>query len=138
MKIALISSTFLPIHDGVSLTIFERLKKLSETGHSVLFLVSSYAEIAHVYPNWSDYIGNIFPRVKVVALPSKGWMGIEQERNPQRQSLSIINEALVDFKPEIIQVEEPERLWSTLFTLPGLSYAKEQIVQVISHKKCRQ
>jgi len=131
MKVALISSTFLPAHEGVSISLFERLKKLSESGHSVLCFVSSYEEIAHIYPNWSDYIGNIFPQVEVVALPSKEWMGIEQERNPQRQSLSIINEALVDFNPEIIQVEEPERLWTTLYTLPGLSYAKEQKIPYI-------
>ena len=128
----MISSTFLPSHDGVSITLYERLKKLSEEGHSVLCFVSSYAEVAHIYPDWPDYIGHIFPRVEVVALAaSKEWMGIKEEVNPRRQSLSILNEALVDFKPEIIQVEEPERLWTTLFTLPGLSYAKEQKIPYI-------
>lgn len=131
MKIALISSTFLPSHDGVSITLFERLKKLSEANHSVLCFVSSYAEIANIYPNWSDYVGNIFPQVEVVALSSQEWMDVPQERNPIRKSLSVINEALKEFQPDIIEVEEPERLWTTLFTLPGLSYAKKHRIPYI-------
>lgn len=131
MKVALISSTFLPSHDGVSITLFERLKKLSEANHSVLCFVSSYAEIAQIYPNWSDYVGNIFPNVEVIALSSQEWMGVPQERNPLRKSLSIINEALEKFTPDIIEVEEPERLWTTLFTLPGLAYARKYQIPYI-------
>ena len=124
MKVAIICSTFLPSHDGVSITLFERLKKLSEAGHSALCLVSSYSELEDIYPNWSDYVGCIFDNVEVVPLPSKQWMGVKQERNPTQKSISIIDNALSEFQPDIIQVEEPERLWTTMFTLPGLSYAK--------------
>ncbi len=132
MKIALISSTFLPSHDGVSITLFERLKKLSQAGHSVLCLVSSYAPLENIYPNWSEYVGSIFPNVEVVPLPSVTWMGVPQERNPQKSSIAIIENALTKFKPDIIQVEEPERLWSTMFVLPGLSYAKAHNVPCIA------
>jgi glycosyltransferase involved in cell wall biosynthesis len=131
MKVALISSTFLPSHDGVSITLFERLKKLSEANHSVLCFVSSYAEIADIYPNWSNYVGNIFPQVRVIALASQEWMDVPQERNPIRKSLAVINDALDEFQPDIIEVEEPERLWTTLFTLPGLSYAKKNRIPYI-------
>ncbi|MGB2924981.1 MAG: glycosyltransferase [Limnothrix sp.] len=131
MKIAIISSTFLPCHDGVSITLFERLKKLSEANHSVLCFVSSYADIDHIYPDWNRYSGNIFPSVKVITLPSEEWMGVEQERNPQRKSLPTIENTLAEFKPDIIQVEEPERLWTTLFSLPGLAYAKKYHIPYI-------
>lgn len=124
MKIALISSTFLPAHEGVSITLFERLKKLSELGHSALCFVSSYSELQDIYPNWSDYIGNIFKNVEVIPLPSKKWMGVEREKNPIPSSIAQINNALSKFKPDIIQVEEPERLWTTMFVFPGLTYSK--------------
>ncbi|NJN73865.1 MAG: glycosyltransferase family 4 protein [Limnothrix sp. RL_2_0] len=131
MKVALISSTFLPSHDGVSITLFERLKKLSEANHSVLCFVSSYAEIAQIYPNWRDYVGNIFPNVEVITLSSQEWMGVPQERNPLRKSLLVINEALEKFQPDIIEIEEPERLWTTLFVLPGLAYARNHQIPYI-------
>lgn len=131
MKIAIICSTFLPSHDGVSITLFERLKKLSETGHSALCLVSSYSEVEDIYSNWSDYIGCIFDNVEIVSLPSKPWIGVKQERNPTQKSISIIENALKDFQPDIIQVEELERLWTTMFTVPGLSYAKRHDIPCI-------
>ncbi|NES83260.1 MAG: glycosyltransferase family 1 protein [Moorea sp. SIO2B7] len=132
MKVVLICSTFLPSHDGVSITLFERLKKLYEEDHSALCFVSSYSELKYIYPNWSDYVGCIFENIEVVPLPSKQWMGVKQERNPTQNSISIINNALKKFQPDIIQVEEPERLWTTMFALPGLSYAKRHNIPCIA------
>jgi len=131
MKVAIICSTFLPAQEGVSITLFERLKKLSEAGHSALCFVSSYSELKDIYPNWSDYVGCIFDNVEVFPLPSKQWMGVKRERNPIQTSISMINNALQKFQPDIIQVEEPERLWTTMFTLPGLSYAKRHNIPCI-------
>ncbi|MEM9217065.1 MAG: glycosyltransferase [Cyanobacteria bacterium P01_F01_bin.150] len=132
MKVAIICSTFLPAHEGVSITLFERLKRLSKDGHSALCLVSSYADIGDIYPNWSDYIGAIFENVTVVPLPSKQWMGVKQERNPSRSSRAMMDEALEEFQPDIIQVEEPERLWTTVFALAGLSYARRHHIPCIA------
>ena len=132
MKVAIVSSTFLPALEGVSITLLERLKKLSQSGHSALCLVSSYQELEHIYPNWSDYVGSIFNNVEVVSLPSQQWMGVERERNPKRHSVAIIDRALEQFKPDIIQIEEPERLWTTMLTLPGLAYAKRHNIPAIA------
>ncbi len=132
MKIAIISSTFLPAHEGVSITLWERLKKLSQLGHSALCLVSSYEELKDVYPNWSDYVGCILNNVEIVSLTSQQWMGVKRERNPIRNSVAIINKALERFQPDIIQIEEPDRLWTTMFTLPGLSYAKRSNIPCIA------
>jgi glycosyltransferase involved in cell wall biosynthesis len=132
VKVAIVSSTFLPAHEGVSISLLERLKKLSQLGHSALCLVSGYRELQHIYPNWSDYVGNILDNVEVVSLPSQQWMGVERERNPMRRSIPIIDRALKQFQPDIIQIEEPERLWTTMFTLPGLAYAKRHNIPAIA------
>ncbi|MBV5259921.1 glycosyltransferase family 1 protein [Synechococcus moorigangaii CMS01] len=131
MKVAIISSTFLPSHDGVSITLFERLKALSAQGHQVLCLVSSYQEAAEIYPAWSRYVGNLFSNVTIVPLPSVAWLGIPQERNPKRSSLKRIEAELEQFQPDLIQIEEPERLWTTLLTLPGWHYAQTQNIPYI-------
>ena len=132
MRIAIISSTFLPAHEGVSITLWERLQQLSQSGHLALCFVSSYEELNHIYPNWSDYVGDLFEGVKVVPLPSQRWMGVERERNPVRSSLAIVDRALEQFQPDIIQIEEPERLWTTMFVLPGLTYAKRHRIPAIA------
>ncbi|WP_030007850.1 glycosyltransferase [Picosynechococcus sp. NKBG042902] len=131
MKIAIISSTFLPSHDGVSITLLERLKVLSAQGHQVLCLVSSYQEVAAIYPRWADYVGDLFANVAIVPLPSVAWLGIPQERNPKRSSLRRIETELAQFQPDLIQVEEPERLWTTLFALPGWNYAQARNIPYI-------
>ncbi len=118
--------------EGVSITLFERLQKLSQSGHSVLCLVSSYEQLEDIYPNWSNYVGSILDNVEIVPLPSQRWMGVERERNPLRSSIAIIDRALERFKPDIIQVEEPERLWTTMFSLPGLSYARHYRIPCIA------
>jgi glycosyltransferase involved in cell wall biosynthesis len=123
VKIAIVSSTFLPAQEGVSITLWERLQQLVQDGHSVLCFVSSYREIGDLYPQWSNYVGQIFKNVEVIGLPSQEWMGIKRERNPQRHTLTVIDRALAKFQPDIIQIEEPERLWTTMLALPGLSYA---------------
>ncbi|BAW96920.1 glycosyl transferase, group 1 family protein [[Synechococcus] sp. NIES-970] len=131
MKVAIISSTFLPSHDGVSITLFERLKALSNRGHQVICFVSSYQEVADIYPRWSDYVGDLFENVTIVPLPSVAWLGIPQERNPKRGSLGLLEMTLGEFAPDLIQIEEPERVWTTLFTLPGWLYAQKKQIPYI-------
>ena len=72
MKIAIVSSTFLPAQEGVSITLFERLQQLDRDGHSVLCFVSSYREVGYLYPhnipciasyrtNFVDYLSDYTP-----------------------------------------------------------------------------
>ncbi|OKH18912.1 glycosyltransferase [[Limnothrix rosea] IAM M-220] len=131
MKVVIISATFLPSHDGVSITLYERIKQLSIAGHEALCLVSSYQEIAAIYPKWSDYVGDLFPNVKIISLNSEEWMDVPQERNPKRSTLKKIEGAIAEFEPDIIEIEEPERLWTTLFSLPGLQYAQQNEIPYI-------
>ncbi|WP_041763503.1 glycosyltransferase [[Leptolyngbya] sp. PCC 7376] len=131
MKVVIISATFLPSHDGVSITLYERIKQLSVAGHEALCFVSSYQEIASIYPKWSDYIGDLFPNIKIISLASEEWMDVPQERNPKRSTLKMMEEAIAQFKPDVIEIEEPERLWTTLFSLPGLKYAQQNNIPYI-------
>lgn len=126
MKIVIISSGFLPVVDGVTVALYQRLRFLSQRGHEVLVLCPDYRPIAAVYPNWSDYVGDILPGIRVVSLPSKPFLGIQFERNLSRTSNSILQHELQEFKPDIIHVDEPDRLFFGLLNVPGVKYAQNK------------
>ena len=125
MKIAIIASGFLPLIDGVTVSGMQRLKKLSQWGHEVVLFCPDYSSLATDYPNWRDYTGNILPGVKVVNLASSSFLGIEYEPNVTRSSYQIVLKELENFQPEIIHVDEPERLYvGGFWRIAGLDYAK--------------
>lgn len=124
MKIAIISSGFLPVVDGVTVTQLYRLQKLSEYGHQVLLFCPDYQPLAKVYPNWQDYTGQIYSGVKVINLPSTSFVGLDFEQNVSQSSYQIVLQELEKFQPDIIHVDEPERLWLGFFKVSGIDYAK--------------
>ena len=125
MKIAIIASGFLPLIDGVTVSGMQRLKKLSQWGHEVVLFCPDYSSLATDYPNWQDYTGNILPGVRVVNLASSSFLGIEYEPNVTRSSYQIILKELENFQPEIIHVDEPERLYvGGFWRIAGLNYAR--------------
>ena len=126
MKIAIISSGFLPVVDGVTVALYQRVRVLSHLGHEVLILCPDYAAIASVYPNWREYQGEILPGVRVVNLPSEPFMGVQFERNMSRRAIARIEQELEAFAPEIVHVDEPDRLFLGLLKAPGVAYAKRQ------------
>ena len=126
MKIAIISSGFLPVVDGVTVALYQRVRVLSHLGHEVLILCPDYAAIASIYPNWREYQGEILPGVRVVNLPSEPFMGVQFERNMSRRAIARIEQELEAFAPEIVHVDEPDRLFLGLLKAPGVAYAKRQ------------
>jgi len=124
MKIAIISSGYLPVVDGVTVALDQRLRSLSQQGHHVLLLCPDYQPIAPVYPHWQEYVGEIYPGVQVMALPSEPFMGIEFERNLSRQAAAPLRQALRDFHPDLIHVDEPERIFLGLLKYPGIEVAR--------------
>ncbi len=132
MKIAIISSGFLPVIDGITCSLYNRLQKLSEYGHEVLLLCPDYSDLKTIYPNYQDYIGYISPKVRVVSLDSEAFMGFDFERNVSHKSYKILLEELEKFKPDIIHVDEPERLFLGLFRIPGLHFAKQNNIPCVS------
>ena len=132
MRIAIISSGFLPITDGVSIALWYRLRYLSQYGHQVILFCPDYSSLAHIYPDWRNYTGEIFPDIKVVNLPSEKFVNLEFERNVTTSSYQIILQELALFQPDIIHVDEPERLWLGFFKRAGLDFAKKANIPCVS------
>lgn len=132
MKIAIISSGFLPAIDGVTVTQFQRIQKLSQLGHQVLLFCPDYSPLEKLYPDWRNYTGNILPGVSVVNLPSSSFADIEFERNVKRSSYGLVLRELDRFQPDIIHVDEPERLWLGFLRVAGVNFAHRQRLPCVS------
>ncbi len=132
MKIAIIASGFLPVVDGVTVSGLQRLRKLSEWGHQVLFFCPNYQALQKIYPDWKKYTGDIFPNVRVVNLSSNRLMGFGFDRNVSLFSYPVLLKELREFHPDIIHVDEPERLFLGFLKVPGISYAKSVNIPCIS------
>lgn len=125
MKIAIITSGFLPVVDGVTVADYNRMKKLSQWGHQVRVFCPDYSALASVYPNWRAYTGEILPHIEVVNLPSDAFMGLDFERNISWRARPHLMQSLEEFQPNILHVDEPERLSVGLWQIPGIKYAKQ-------------
>lgn len=132
MKIAIIASGFLPLIDGVTVSGMQRLQKLSQWGHEVILFCPDYSSLATDYPNWRDYTGNILPGVRIVNLVSNRFVGLEYEPNVTRGSYRVVLEELAKFQPDIIHVDEPERLYVGFWRMAGLDYARKAGIPCIS------
>ncbi|NES74600.1 MULTISPECIES: glycosyltransferase [unclassified Okeania] len=129
MKIAIIASGFLPVLDGVTVSGFYRVQKLSQFGHQVLLFCPDYSPLAHLYPNWKDYTGNIFPGVQIINLPSTPFLDFE--RNVGFNTYQIVRRELDKFQPEIIHVDEPERLFFAFFRLAGIQFSRQNNIPCV-------
>ncbi len=129
MKIAIITSGFLPVLDGVTVSGFYRVQKLSQLGHQVLLFCPDYSPLAHLYPNWKDYTGNLFPGVQIVNLPSTPFLYFD--RNVGFNTYKIVRRELQKFQPEIIHVDEPERLFFAFFRLAGIALAQQHKIPCV-------
>jgi glycosyltransferase involved in cell wall biosynthesis len=132
MKIAIISSGFLPVIDGVTVTQINRLRELSQGGHQVLLFCPDYSQLANIYPNWQAYTGGILPGVRIVNLESESFLGLDFERNVSRKSYQVVLQELQSFQPDIIHVDEPERLFTGFLKIPGIDYAKRAGIPCVS------
>jgi glycosyltransferase involved in cell wall biosynthesis len=132
MKIAIITSGFLPVIDGVTVSGLHRLHKLSQWGHEVLLFCPDYSMLANIYPNWQDYTGNILSGVTIVNLESTAFMDIDFERNVSKNSYKVVLQELEKFEPDIIHVDEPERLFVGFWRIPGIDYAKQNNIPCVA------
>ena len=132
MKVAIISSGFFPVIDGITVTLFHRLQKLSEYGHQVLLFCPDYTCLKKIYPNYQVYTGQILPGVKVVNLSSTSFLDLEFERNVDYKSYQTVLQELEKFQPDIIHVDEPERLFWGFLRIPGVDFAKRHHLPCVS------
>ncbi|MGF1481940.1 MAG: glycosyltransferase [Cyanophyceae cyanobacterium] len=131
MKVAIIASGFLPVVDGVTVSGFHRLQKLSEWGHQVLLFCPDYRALAGIYPHWKDYTGEILPGVRVVNLSSTPFF-VDFERNVSFWSYPTVVRELRSFEPDLVHVDEPERLFVGFWQVPGVKYAQQAGVPCVS------
>jgi len=132
MKIAIICSSFFPVIDGVTIAVFNRLQQLSLLGHQVQVFCPEYSIISHIYPNWQDYTGNIFPGIEVINLPSTASIGLDFERDVTSKSYKIVLDELEKFQPDIIHVDEAERLGICFLKMTGVKFAKQHNIPCIA------
>ena len=132
MRIAIFSSGFFPVIDGVSIALLNRLQVLDKIGHQVLLLCPDYSALEPIYPNWQDYTGQILPNVKVVNLPSTEALGLDFERDVNLNAYPIALQELQNFDPDIIHVDEPERLGIRFFKIPGINFARNTQIPCVS------
>jgi len=132
MKIAILSSGFLPVVDGVTVAQINRLRWLSHWGHEVLLFCPDYEPIAGVYPHWREFTGELLPGVRVINLASTSYMGIEFERNVSSKSYETVLRELAAFQPDVIHVDEAERLANGFFKFPGVKFAKGAGIPCVS------
>ncbi len=132
MKIAIITSCFLPIIDGVTVSGLHRLKILSQWGYEVILFCPDYSSLAADYPNWQEYTGKILPRVRIINLASNSFVGLDYEPNVSRSSYQTVVKELEQFQPDIVHVDEPERLYVGFWRLAGLDYAQRNGIPCVS------
>ena len=132
MKIAIICSSFFPVIDGVTIAVFNRLEQLSRLGHQAIVFCPDYQPLAHIYPNYRDYMGEIFPGIKIINLPSTKSIALDFERDVTTNSYKIVVEKLTEFEPDIIHVDEAERLGVCLLKVPGVKYARQNNIPCVA------
>ena len=72
------------------------------------------------------------PGVKVVNLDSELFLGLDFERNVSRKSYQVVSQELQSFQPDLIHVNEPERLFTEFLKIPGIDYAKRAGIPCLS------
>ena len=132
MKIAIISSSFFPVIDGVTIAVFNRVKQLNDWGYRVKLLCPDYGVIEDIYSTWQNYTGNILPGVEVINLPSTESIGLDFERDFARPSYSLLEQELAAFQPDLIHVDEAERIGLCLLKLPGVKYARQHKIPCVA------
>ncbi|MEM8829433.1 MAG: glycosyltransferase [Cyanobacteria bacterium P01_G01_bin.19] len=132
MKIAIICSSFFPVIDGVTIAIFHRVKYLSQLKHKVLLFCPDYSKINHIYPDWRDYTGEILPGIEVVSLASTKSIALEFERDVTIRSYSTVIKELENFRPDLIHVDEAERLAFCFLKRSGIRFAKQHNIPCIA------
>jgi glycosyltransferase involved in cell wall biosynthesis len=132
MRIAIICSSFFPVIDGVTIAVYQRLEQLSLLGHQIIVFCPDYSPLEHIYPDYQTYTGQIFPGVEIVNLPSTKAIALDFERDLTIKSYQILLKKLAQFKPDLIHVDEAERLGFCLLKLPGVKYAQQQQIPCVA------
>ena len=129
MRIVIITEGYYPELSGVTISLHQRLKQLVKLGHHVQVYVPDYSPLKDLYPDYQNYLGEILPGVTVIPFPSKPYY-LTYLRDPKPFSFKTLNKTIMEFKPDVIHVECPERLFMGFLTRPGIKLAKQLKIPV--------
>jgi glycosyltransferase involved in cell wall biosynthesis len=132
MRIALITESFFPEISGLTVSLYCRLKCFSQWGHEVRLYAPSYKVLSHIYPNYKDYIGEILPNITVIPYPSKKFMNFDNLCHPKPLTFDTVEEDIMSFKPDIINLESSEGLFVGFWERAGLNAAKKLGIPITS------
>lgn len=129
MRIAIVTEGYLPELSGVTISLDYRLKVLSQWGHVVRVYAPDYAMLAKLYPNYADFLGEIYPGVTIMPFPSRKFY-VDYTLDPQTFKLAQVEKDIETFAPDVIHIECPERLFMGFLGWPGISLARRNKLPV--------
>jgi len=114
----------------------KKLRYYSKLGIEVRVYSPNYKELMHSYPDWKSYQGDILPHIKVVPFPSQaaglGEFSNDSMVDPKPFAGKAITDDILSFKPDIIHVDSPERLFFGMFSLPGKKAAEQLNIPIVA------
>ncbi len=125
MRIAIISEGYFPEISGVTVSLHQRLKYFSQWGHQVRVYAPDYSQIANIYPNYRNHLGEVMPGVTVVPFPSQKFY-VDYTLDPKAFAAHIVEKDIQAFRPDVIHLECAERLFMGFLGRVGLSLAKRK------------
>jgi glycosyltransferase involved in cell wall biosynthesis len=125
MRVAILSSGYLPVLDGVTLSVDVRVQRLAARGHDVLLLAPRPADDLRRPAGLPD--GVVF-----VGLPGTPFGAAAGDINPGPAAHEVIEQALAAFRPDLIHLDEPERLAWGIRRLPGLAFARRHGIPAVA------
>ncbi len=111
MNICIIAAGFLPEALGSSFQLYNMCGHFSNMGHHVLLLCPDYSLEKEIYPTYGDYLGEIFPNVTVKPVPSQKNTLRPDKIKFLESSLWDLEAVIGDFIPEVIHVDDPDRIY---------------------------
>lgn len=124
MRITIFTPSFFPEVNGGNLSLYERIKALIELGCKIQCIAPDYAPLAHLYPHYGDYVGQLQDSLEVVPFAGKTPLEYPMTQVAKPFALQPLDSKIHAFRPEIIHAESPERLFFYSFQRPGVAYAK--------------
>lgn len=116
MRLAIVSSSFFPEPNGVSVSLYNRLRIYSELGLEVLVFIPDYSCDPR-YSTDKKIIGEIFKNVQVKTFSSRQ-SSMTPIVEPSFFYYIEMEKEINMFMPDIIHIEEPERFVTNSFHWP--------------------
>lgn len=116
MKVLIVTAAWKPELSGISEATFSRVMELARlSACRIRVLAPDYSAYAAILPRYGDYIGQITPNVEVKTYPTRVVKSVTrvstEARLPQPFWKYSFASAFEEFRPDVIHVEEPCRMF---------------------------